>query len=79
MCNPLSNTCKVHIKKDLDLFIFLNLQGSMITTPLGFVDLFQLQPPQLVVHLFVLDVSHNAVEVGYLKYFSESLLKNWDW
>lgn len=47
----------------------------MITTPLGFVDLFQLQPPQLVVHLFVLDVSHNAVEVGYLKYFSESLLK----
>lgn len=51
----------------------------MITTPLGFVDLFQLQPPQLVVHLFVLDVSHNAVEVGYLKYFSESLLKNRDW
>lgn len=39
---------------------------------------FQLRPPQPAVYLFVLDVSHNAVQAGYLKYFCESLLENLD-
>uniref|UniRef100_A0A8C6KJ12 SEC24 homolog B, COPII coat complex component n=1 Tax=Nothobranchius furzeri TaxID=105023 RepID=A0A8C6KJ12_NOTFU len=30
------------------------------------------------VYLFVLDVSHNAVEAGYLKYFCDALLENLD-
>lgn len=38
----------------------------------------QLRPPQPAVYLFVLDVSHNAVEAGYLKYFCDSLLENLD-
>lgn len=37
---------------------------------------YMLRPPQPAVYLFVLDVSHNAVEAGYLKYFCESLLEN---
>uniref|UniRef100_A0A8D3E305 SEC24 homolog B, COPII coat complex component n=1 Tax=Scophthalmus maximus TaxID=52904 RepID=A0A8D3E305_SCOMX len=39
---------------------------------------YMLRPPQPSVYLFVLDVSHNAVEAGYLKYFCESLLDNLD-
>ncbi|XP_026186196.1 protein transport protein Sec24B isoform X3 [Mastacembelus armatus] len=39
---------------------------------------YMLRPPQPAVYLFVLDVSHNAVEAGYLKYFCESLLENLD-
>lgn len=39
---------------------------------------YQLRPPQPAAYLFVLDVSHNAVEAGYLKYFCESLLDNLD-
>ncbi|XP_070818950.1 protein transport protein Sec24B isoform X3 [Chaetodon trifascialis] len=39
---------------------------------------YMLRPPQPAVYLFVLDVSHNAVEAGYLKYFCESLLDNLD-
>ncbi|XP_067456089.1 protein transport protein Sec24B isoform X2 [Thunnus thynnus] len=39
---------------------------------------YMLRPPQPAVYLFVLDVSHNAVEGGYLKYFCESLLDNLD-
>ncbi|XP_039975971.1 protein transport protein Sec24B isoform X2 [Xiphias gladius] len=39
---------------------------------------YMLRPPQPAVYLFVLDVSHNAVEGGYLKYFCESLLENLD-
>lgn len=39
---------------------------------------FQLRPPQPAAYLFVLDVSHNAVESGYLKYLCESLLDNLD-
>ncbi|XP_015226359.1 PREDICTED: protein transport protein Sec24B-like isoform X2 [Cyprinodon variegatus] len=39
---------------------------------------YMLRPPQPAVYLFVLDVSHNAVEAGYLKYFCESLLNNLD-
>ncbi|XP_077434311.1 protein transport protein Sec24B [Vanacampus margaritifer] len=39
---------------------------------------YMLRPPQPSVYLFVLDVSHNAVESGYLKYFCESLLENLD-
>lgn len=38
----------------------------------------QLRPPQPAAYLFVLDVSHNAVEAGYLKYFCESLMDNLD-
>lgn len=38
----------------------------------------QLRPPQPAAYLFVLDVSHNAVESGYLKYLCESLLDNLD-
>ncbi len=36
----------------------------------------QLRPPQPAVYLFVLDVSHNAVETGYLSVFCQSLLDN---
>uniref|UniRef100_A0A672FWH7 Protein transport protein Sec24B-like n=1 Tax=Salarias fasciatus TaxID=181472 RepID=A0A672FWH7_SALFA len=39
---------------------------------------YMLRPPQPAAYLFVLDVSHNAVESGYLKYFCESLLENLD-
>uniref|UniRef100_A0A8C6SIL0 SEC24 homolog B, COPII coat complex component n=1 Tax=Neogobius melanostomus TaxID=47308 RepID=A0A8C6SIL0_9GOBI len=39
---------------------------------------YMLRPPQPAVYLFVLDVSHNAVESGYLKYFCDSLLENLD-
>lgn len=39
---------------------------------------YMLRPPQPAVYLFVLDVSHNAVEAGYLKFFCESLLENLD-
>uniref|UniRef100_A0AAX7SCY1 SEC24 homolog B, COPII coat complex component n=1 Tax=Astatotilapia calliptera TaxID=8154 RepID=A0AAX7SCY1_ASTCA len=39
---------------------------------------YMLRPPQPAAYLFVLDVSHNAVEAGYLKYFCESLLGNLD-
>ncbi|KAM7418152.1 hypothetical protein PAMA_017682 [Pampus argenteus] len=39
---------------------------------------YMLRPPQPAAYLFVLDVSHNAVEGGYLKYFCESLLDNLD-
>ncbi|KAI4798131.1 hypothetical protein KUCAC02_022260 [Chaenocephalus aceratus] len=39
---------------------------------------YMLRPPQPAAYLFVLDVSHNAVESGYLKYFCESLLDNMD-
>lgn len=38
----------------------------------------QLRPPQPAAYLFVLDVSHNAVEAGCLKYICESLLDNLD-
>ncbi|TNM85210.1 hypothetical protein fugu_009388 [Takifugu bimaculatus] len=48
--------------------------------PLGlllhpFKDL-SLRPPQPAVYLFILDVSHNAVETGYLNVFCQSLLDN---
>ncbi|XP_075904184.1 protein transport protein Sec24A isoform X2 [Nelusetta ayraudi] len=39
---------------------------------------YMLRPPQPAAYLFVLDVSHNAVESGYLKYLCESLLDNLD-
>ncbi|XP_062416502.1 protein transport protein Sec24B isoform X2 [Pungitius pungitius] len=39
---------------------------------------YMLRPPQPAAYLFVLDVSHNAVEAGYLKYFSELLIENLD-
>ncbi|XP_023370484.1 protein transport protein Sec24A [Otolemur garnettii] len=43
-------------------------------------DLFflQLRPPQPPVYLFVFDVSHNAVETGYLNSVCQSLLENLD-
>eukprot|EP00079_Xenopus_tropicalis_P037900 XP_017951671.1 PREDICTED: protein transport protein Sec24B isoform X2 [Xenopus tropicalis] len=39
---------------------------------------YMLRPPPPAVYLFVLDVSYNAVESGYLKVFSQSLLDNLD-
>ncbi|KAA8586651.1 hypothetical protein FQN60_000487 [Etheostoma spectabile] len=37
---------------------------------------YMLRPPQPAVYLFILDVSHNAVETGYLHVFCQSLLDN---
>ncbi|KAJ8276738.1 hypothetical protein COCON_G00084900 [Conger conger] len=37
---------------------------------------YMLRPPQPAVYLFVLDVSHNAVETGYLDVVCQSLLDN---
>ncbi|XP_053556160.1 protein transport protein Sec24B [Bombina bombina] len=37
---------------------------------------YMLRPPPPAVYLFVLDVSYNAVESGYLNIFSQSLLEN---
>ncbi|KAM3601432.1 uncharacterized protein V6R79_012827 [Siganus canaliculatus] len=37
---------------------------------------YMLRPPQPAVYLFVLDVSHNAVETGYLNVFCQSMLDN---
>ncbi|NXN99676.1 SC24B protein, partial [Rhinopomastus cyanomelas] len=39
---------------------------------------YMLRPPQPAVYLFVLDVSHNAVESGYLTIVCQSLLENLD-
>ncbi|XP_029416751.1 protein transport protein Sec24A isoform X2 [Nannospalax galili] len=39
---------------------------------------YMLRPPQPPVYLFVLDVSHNAVETGYLNSVCQSLLDNLD-
>ncbi|XP_069045279.1 protein transport protein Sec24B isoform X2 [Lepisosteus oculatus] len=39
---------------------------------------YMLRPPQPAVYLFVLDVSHNAVEAGYVKVLCQSLLENLD-
>uniref|UniRef100_A0A8C7UHX3 SEC24 homolog B, COPII coat complex component n=1 Tax=Oncorhynchus mykiss TaxID=8022 RepID=A0A8C7UHX3_ONCMY len=39
---------------------------------------YMLRPPQPAVYLFVLDVSHNAVEGGYLNVFCHTLLENLD-
>ncbi|KAM9457408.1 protein transport protein Sec24B isoform 1-T1 [Clarias gariepinus] len=37
---------------------------------------YMLRPPQPAVYLFILDVSHNAVETGYLSVLCQSLLDN---
>lgn len=37
---------------------------------------YMLRPPQPAVYLFVLDVSHNAVETGYLSVLCQTLLEN---
>nr|XP_033812091.1 protein transport protein Sec24B isoform X3 [Geotrypetes seraphini] len=39
---------------------------------------YMLRPPQPAVYLFVLDVSHNGVESGYLNIVCQSLLENLD-
>ncbi|XP_037062986.1 protein transport protein Sec24B [Peromyscus leucopus] len=39
---------------------------------------YMLRPPQPAVYLFVLDVSHNAVEAGYLSVLCQSLLEHLD-
>ncbi|KAJ6667958.1 hypothetical protein lerEdw1_016279 [Lerista edwardsae] len=39
---------------------------------------FQLRPPQPPVYLFVFDVSHNAIETGYLNTVCKTLLDNLD-
>ncbi|KAK7922234.1 hypothetical protein WMY93_009136 [Mugilogobius chulae] len=49
--------------------------GGSVTCATGST---MLRPPQPAVYLFVLDVSHNAVEAGYLKYFCDCLLENLD-
>ena len=56
--------------RNIDLFSFVSSCVCLLWV--------QLRPPQPAVYLFVLDVSHNAVEAGYLKYFCESLLDNLD-
>lgn len=38
----------------------------------------QLRPPQPAVYLFILDVSHNAVETGYLDVVCQTLQDNLD-
>lgn len=53
--------------KILVQYIFFNVCAFMFL---------QLRPPQPAVYLFVLDVSHNAVETGYLKEFCQSVLDN---
>uniref|UniRef100_W5K921 SEC24 homolog B, COPII coat complex component n=1 Tax=Astyanax mexicanus TaxID=7994 RepID=W5K921_ASTMX len=37
---------------------------------------YMLRPPQPAVYLFVMDVSHNAIETGYLNVLCQSLLEN---
>lgn len=59
------------------MFIHIQLEFPRLTF-FFFLLCVQLRPPQPAVYLFVLDVSHNAVEAGYLKYFCESLLENLD-
>uniref|UniRef100_H0X8X9 SEC24 homolog A, COPII coat complex component n=1 Tax=Otolemur garnettii TaxID=30611 RepID=H0X8X9_OTOGA len=49
-----------------------------ITTYFCFKYVFVLRPPQPPVYLFVFDVSHNAVETGYLNSVCQSLLENLD-
>ncbi|KAI4883383.1 hypothetical protein NFI96_024742, partial [Prochilodus magdalenae] len=44
--------------------------------PNSFGPFLLLRPPQPAVYLFVLDVSHNAVETGYLNVLCQSLLEN---
>ncbi|KAI7795633.1 protein transport protein Sec24A isoform X1 [Triplophysa rosa] len=39
---------------------------------------YMLRPPQPAVYLFILDVSHNAVETGYLDVVCQTLLENLD-
>uniref|UniRef100_A0A8C6VG50 SEC24 homolog B, COPII coat complex component n=1 Tax=Naja naja TaxID=35670 RepID=A0A8C6VG50_NAJNA len=39
---------------------------------------YMLRPPQPAVYLFVFDVSHNAIEAGYLEVVCQSLLENLD-
>ena len=53
------------------VFLFILLEITCIC-----LDFVQLRPPQPAVYLFVLDVSHNAVETGYLNVFCQSLLDN---
>uniref|UniRef100_A0A8C5QJD4 SEC24 homolog A, COPII coat complex component n=1 Tax=Leptobrachium leishanense TaxID=445787 RepID=A0A8C5QJD4_9ANUR len=40
---------------------------------------YMLRPPQPPVYLFMFDVSHNAVETGYLDTVCQTLLDNLDW
>ncbi|KAM4748180.1 protein transport protein Sec24A [Rhinophrynus dorsalis] len=40
---------------------------------------YMLRPPQPPVYLFMFDVSHNAVETGYLNTACQTLLDNLDW
>uniref|UniRef100_A0A8C5SH44 SEC24 homolog B, COPII coat complex component n=1 Tax=Laticauda laticaudata TaxID=8630 RepID=A0A8C5SH44_LATLA len=39
---------------------------------------YMLRPPQPAIYLFVFDVSHNAIEAGYLEVVCQSLLENLD-
>ncbi|XP_056372587.1 protein transport protein Sec24A isoform X3 [Hyla sarda] len=40
---------------------------------------YMLRPPQPPVYLFMFDVSHNAIETGYLKTVCQTLLDNLEW
>ncbi|XP_073429854.1 protein transport protein Sec24A [Dendrobates tinctorius] len=40
---------------------------------------YMLRPPQPPVYLFMLDVSHNAIETGYLSTVCQTLLDNLEW
>ncbi|KAG8439138.1 hypothetical protein GDO86_005378 [Hymenochirus boettgeri] len=40
---------------------------------------YMLRPPQPPVYLFMFDVSHNAIETGYLNTVCQTLLDNLDW
>lgn len=50
--------------------VTLKIKGSLFFA--------QLRPPQPPVYLFVFDVSHNAIETGYLNTVCQTLLDNLD-
>ena len=39
---------------------------------------YTLRPPPPAMYLYLLDVSHNAINTGYLKYFCETIIENLD-
>lgn len=51
---------------------------DLISTLVKINLILQLRPPQPAVYLFVFDVSHNAIEAGYLEVVCQSLLENLD-
>ncbi|XP_059779396.1 protein transport protein Sec24B isoform X5 [Balaenoptera ricei] len=75
-CSPDSFRCTLtNIPQTQALLNKAKLPLGLLLHP--FRDL-TLRPPQPAVYLFVLDVSHNAVEAGYLTILCQSLLENLD-